>query len=454
MKKKSLKESETIELKRSTSELKEAIIAIAAILNKHQKGELYFGVKNDGTVIGQRIGKDTVRDVSKAIADHIDSKIYPKITEKTIERKTCIHVMFTGDGTPYYAYGRAYIRIGDENKLMSAKELERYILEKNKRNIRWDNQICKHATLKDIDTEVLTRFIDLTKKSKRISIKNESKELILKKLNLISENHITNAGILLFGKDPAKFFDTAMVKCGRFKGVEKQEFLDMKDFSGNLFDMVDKSIGFFQEHLRIQAKIKGLLREETWEIPLEALREAVINALIHRDYSDSSFIYIKIYDSQIVIANPGVLPSTLSIKDLYKEHESKLRNPLIARVFYYAGLIDAWGQGILNIINMLQANGLEKPTFEESGGSFRIVFRRVTTNQNELAEKLVERLVESQKKILNLVQQNPHISKKELSLKVGISTTAIDKHIKKLKEMGFLRRIGPDKGGHWEVLKQ
>ena len=162
----------------------------------------------------------------------------------------------------------------------------------------------------------------------------------------MSGSKITNSGILLFGKKPTHFFDNVVVRCGRFKGVVKEDFIDMKDLNGNLFNNFERVIAFFQEHLQLQATIKGLRREEKWEIPLEALREAVINAFIHRDYSDAGFVYIKVYDTLIVIFNPGILPDDLTLADLYREHESRLRNPLLAQVFYYAGFIDIWGRGI------------------------------------------------------------------------------------------------------------
>ncbi|MBI2148022.1 ATP-binding protein, partial [Candidatus Woesearchaeota archaeon] len=120
-----MKESETLELKTSTSELKEAIISIVAILNKHQRGELYFGVKNDGTVVGQTVTENTIRQISQTISENIEPKIFPKINEVTLEGKNCVHVEFSGDNVPYFAYGRAHIRVGDEDKKISAKELER-----------------------------------------------------------------------------------------------------------------------------------------------------------------------------------------------------------------------------------------------------------------------------------------------------------------------------------------
>src|SRR3989339_1262262 len=126
-----MKESEVLELKTSTSELKEAIISIVAILNKHQRGELYFGVKNDGTVVGQTVTENTIRQISQTISQNIEPKVFPKINEVTLKKKKCVHVEFSGNDAPYYAFGRAYIRVGDEDKKMSAGEIERLLLEKN-----------------------------------------------------------------------------------------------------------------------------------------------------------------------------------------------------------------------------------------------------------------------------------------------------------------------------------
>jgi len=135
-----LKESERLELKKSTSEIKEAIISIASILNKHKKGELYFGINNDGTVIGLTITQKTLRDVSKAISEHIEPKIYPKVEKITIESRQCIKVEFHGEDTPYLAYGRAYMRVGDEDRQLSAKELENMFLRKNREGLSWESR--------------------------------------------------------------------------------------------------------------------------------------------------------------------------------------------------------------------------------------------------------------------------------------------------------------------------
>src|SRR3990167_520180 len=152
------KEGETVELKKSTSELKEAIISIVAILNKHHKGKLYFGIKNDRTIVGQDVTENTLREVSKAISDHIEPKIYPKINKVVLEGKKCIAVDFEGSESPYFAYGRAYIRVSDEDKQLSAKELENLFVNKNKDKLRWDKQISEYK-ISEINARLLKNYI-------------------------------------------------------------------------------------------------------------------------------------------------------------------------------------------------------------------------------------------------------------------------------------------------------
>ncbi|MBT4376026.1 ATP-dependent DNA helicase, partial [archaeon] len=180
------KETETLELKKSTSELRDGIKSICAILNKHQKGKLIFGVKPSGEVVGQEVGANTLRDISQQIANSIEPKIFPEVYEEIIEGKDCIVVEFEGLNIPYYAYGRAYMRVSDEDRLLSAKELERLILDKNKDKLRWDSEICEGASLKDISEENILKFRERYKEINKIKIKG-SKNNLLKSLGCLRE---------------------------------------------------------------------------------------------------------------------------------------------------------------------------------------------------------------------------------------------------------------------------
>ncbi|MBI5064929.1 putative DNA binding domain-containing protein [Candidatus Woesearchaeota archaeon] len=449
MTKDKLKENETVELKKSTSELKEAIISIVAILNKHGKGQLYFGVKNDGEVVGQNVTENTLREISKAISDHVEPKIYPKINRIDLNGKNYVIVDFEGSEKPYFSYGRAYTRVGDEDRQLSAKELENLFVDKNEDKLRWDDEICEEASLKDIDNETVNSFVKLAKESKRMIITDTSKKTILRKLGLFFSEGLTNAAVVVFGKNSDRFFPNITLKCGRFKGTT-EEFADIRDFNGNLFQLLEGALSFFKDHLHVRARIEEFRRKESWEIPIEALREAVLNALIHRDYRKNSFVCLKIHDESITISNPGKLPAEIKIKDLYKEHDSELRNPLIAKIFFLTGYIDTWGKGTINIINLLKENKLSLPTFEENQGNFKIKFKREYFSERA-EEKFGEGSERSSEKIIALIKENKHINARQMARIIGISQRAVEKQLAILKDKKIIKRIGPDKGGYWQV---
>jgi ATP-dependent DNA helicase RecG len=152
------RESETLELKKSTSEVREAVVSIAAILNKHSQGKLLFGIRANGEVIGQDVSEQTIRDVSRAISENIEPRIYPKVQRLKLSGKTCIRVEFSGNDSPYLAYGRAYIRVGDEDKQASAREMERMFLNRNKEAFRWESEPSTRK-LSDIDERAVKMFI-------------------------------------------------------------------------------------------------------------------------------------------------------------------------------------------------------------------------------------------------------------------------------------------------------
>jgi ATP-dependent DNA helicase RecG len=344
------KESETIEFKRSTSEINEAIKSICAILNKHKRGKLYFGISDKGIILGQQIGKDTLRYISQKIATSIEPKIYPKISEEIIECKNCILVEFKGENVPYFAYGRAYIRTADEDKVMSAKELEKFILNKNKDKIRWDNQICDNATLDDIDEERVLKFKERYEEINKITLKGSDKDVLksLGCLKVIKENfQITNAGILLFSKNPEKFFPMNYITIARYSGISHgNEYLDIKDFYGNLFDLVDNADRYIRENVKEKSIVieEKLPRKVIPQYPYYAIREIIMNAVIHRDYSNfGSRIIIRIFKDRIEFNSPGGLPENVTPKNIVYEQYS--RNSLIVEAFGKIKYIEKMGEG-------------------------------------------------------------------------------------------------------------
>ena len=204
-------ENEILELKKSTSELKEAIISIAAIRNKHRKGELYFGIKNDGSVVGQDIGEQTIRDVSKAVSDNIEPRIYPEIRRVILDGKDCVRVIFQGNESPYFAYGRAYIRVGDDDRKVSARELENLFLVRNKSGLRWDNKYSD-IEVSEIDEALLRRYVEKGQSAERINFDFKDVTTTLRKLKLIADNRILNATEVLFCEDNSLEVQAAVLR--------------------------------------------------------------------------------------------------------------------------------------------------------------------------------------------------------------------------------------------------
>lgn len=440
------KETEQVELKKSLAHLDSSIRTICAFLN-HEGGSIYFGIDNDGKVVGQPATDNNLKKISQKIRSRIKPEILPKIEEKNICSKPVIKITVEKkEHTLFYCDGVVYTRCGTETVKMPPGEIEDRILKRKR--VNWEKQICRNANFDDLNIDTIKRFIELAKDNNRLSINNEKIELILKKLELLQDGRLTNAAILVFGKEPFQFFPNTTIKCGRFKNKKKEEFIDMKDYNSNLFENLENVMMFLKNHLRIGAKIKGLLREEKWEIPLDALRESVLNAIIHRDYYANSFVYIKFYDDSIVIANPGILPRELSIEDLYKEHESKLRNPIVGNVFYMAGFVDVWGRGILNILDLMKKEGLDYPRFEESADSFRIIFHRQVTPQ---VGKNVGK-EERREIILDMIKNKAGFTHKSLADKLNVNEKTIERDLKKLKEDNKIKFIGSKRKGCWKII--
>jgi len=439
------KESETIELKRSTSETKEGVISICAILNKHQEGELYFGIRNDGTIVGQAVNEKTIRDVSKAISENIEPRIYPIITQIETNGKTCIKVEFKGTDSPYFAYGRAYIRVGDEDRQLSVKELQNLILKKN--NIAWENGISD-KTIKDVNSRTIREFVRKANEAKRINFRFTNVESTLKKLNLMKGDKLIKAAEVLFCNE-----NSLEVQAAIFAGTDKLTFLDIKQFKGNLFSLMEQSELYIKEHINWRAKMEDMRREEIPEIPVRAITEAIVNSLCHRDYSNLKGNEVAIFKDRVEIYNPGQFPEEYEPEDFIKGDErSILRNPLIANTLYLRSDIERWGSGLKRIYEACTKDSV-KVEFRKLKSGFLVIFYRREGPEFRLVDRLVEGLAENQKKILGLVSENLYISKKQMAESIGISETAVDKNIAALKKKGILKRIGPAKGGHWEVLK-
>jgi len=442
------KESETIELKKSTSELKEAIISIGAMLNKHSKATVYFGIDDTGTVFGQQIGKSTLRDISKAISDWIEPKVFPDIQTKKISGKNCIIVNVSGHDAVYSARGRIYLRIGEEDKRLSVNELKRLVEKKSNYIYSWGFDVSDLPVSK-ADVPTIKSFVAKGRKAGRIEYAYDSARNVLNKLHLVKGRKLLNAGRALFCKD-----NRVEVRAAVFATDEKTTFLDIQSFKGTLFDLIAQCETYVKEHINWRADLSGSTRIEIPEVPVRAMKEAIVNSLCHRDFNNPSGNELAIYRNRIEIYNPGQFPYDHSPEEFIKGTEKSIpRNPLIADTFYYAKDIERWGSGFKRIVDECKVAGV-KVTFENIKTGFVVTFYRPKAGPTlQKAEKGSEKSSEkSSEKIIRIIRENPSVSAQEIAGMLGLSSRAVEKHLSKLKEKGVLKRVGPDKGGHWEVV--
>jgi ATP-dependent DNA helicase RecG len=440
------KESENLEFKKSVGEWKEIVETVAAFSNT-SGGRIIVGVSKSGNIVGMEIGKNTIEDLTNKIVTNTDPKIYPKIAAEKIGEKNVI-IIEVNESTDklVLAFGRPFKRVGKSTIKMSKDEYETSILEKHKEKLRFDNQICEDTRLGDIDEEEIKLFLKKAKTERGLNIELDlSLKEILMRLKLIKDSKLTNSAILLFGKNPQSFFIQAEVKCVRFKGTGVTgTMIDMKDIGSNLIDQVIEVEKFIFSHISLTSWIENgkIERQEKWEYPPKAIREALVNAIAHRDYRSPSKVQVRIFDDRIEFWNPGKLPEGWTVETLKEKHESKPFNPLIARAFFWIKYIEEVGTGTNKIIDWCKEWGLPEPDFEYTGTNIVTTFRK-----SKLTREYLENLGlnERELKIIEHIKVNNRITSSAIQKMFNVRRKAANSYLKKLIDLGLIARKGAGK---------
>lgn len=431
-------ESETIEFKKSTAQIEKALKAVCSFLN-HKGGTVYFGIEKK-KIVGQEVSDSTLKSISQKIRQRIKPEISPEIRVFEINGKKIIEVKINeGNNKLYYLDGIAYKRVGSENVIIPPNELKRIILDKKK---YLDSEICENAGLEDIDEEKVRWFLGKARYERRLDIGPETDVAeALERLELAKEGKLTNAAILLFAKNPQKFFLQAETRCARFKGTEPIEFIDMKVFGKDIIGQRDSALEFVKEHTALHAKIVGTEREEKWEYPIEAIRESITNSICHRDYEVQSSIQVRIFDDRIEISNPGPLPVGLTVEKLKGRHESILRNPLLGKCFFLIKFVEQWGTGTNRIIKETINHGLPEPIFEDTGTGFIVTFRKY-----RITDEILGQLNERQRKAIEYLRTHEKITNPGyLKLNPNITDRTALNDLKELVRKGIIKASGEKK---------
>lgn len=440
-------EGEMVEFKESLGEWKEIVKSCAAFATAHG-GRIFIGVSDSGQPVGVRIGKGTLEDLVNKIVQNTHPKIVPALDTIETRGKTVISLdVPENPAKPVYAFDKPLRRSGRTNQTLSPENAADLYFAT--RGITWDETILDEASSHDINVEKVFGFLNRARNERRLNAGADMPaDQVLRQLNLIHEGKYTVAAILLFGKDPERLMPQSALRCARFKGDDAVHFLDMKVIEGSIIDQVEEGMAFVRRNTSMAVRIEGKPeRTEQWEYPLDAVREAITNAVCHRDYADTGNVQVRIFDHGLEVWNPGTLPAGLTVDDLRGNHESKPRNKLIARVFFLIRYIEQFGTGTGRMIEECRKTGIPEPQFESRGSSFRVVFRKaIPVEQRFMQAGLNERQV----KALSLVAERGQITLAEYAQLVKMPRRTLQRDLQGLVENGLLVKHGTGKTTRYE----
>ena len=436
-------ENENVEFKQSFN--RQVIETVVALAN-HKGGYVIIGVTDQSNIVGVDVSNESIQNWQNEIKSKTEPAVFPNFETFVIEHKNVVVIMVQQYPVKPVAFqGRYFIRRKNSNHLLVANEINDLYLHSIQTS--WDSYAYPNAKFDDLDVLKMEHFIERINQNGRFRLSGTPFEC-LTKLRLLKNETPTNAAMLLFSKEE-RYIN---VHIGRFK--TQSHIIDDKMVRGTLFDAVENTMIFIISHLKVAFEITGKTsqRTEIFEYPLPALRELILNAIVHRDYTSPTDIQIKIFDNQITIFNPGKLYGGLTIDELKTDnYQSQSRNKLISEAFYLTNEIEKYGSGFRRVRDQIAQYPNMYFEFSENSGGFLI---KIGYHEQDRDENVTENVTEKRLlQIITFVELHPKITTIELSKKLNITRMTLHRELEKLKELGKIRRNGPDKGGFWEILK-
>lgn len=422
-----------------------------------QGGKIYIGCNDDGEVAGLSNTRKLLEDIPNKIRNAMSIVVDVNLLMQ--DGKEYIEVVVPQYPVAISCKGVYYYRSGSTMQTLSGPELESFILRK--RGAAWDNMPLPGFTIDDIDDSLVEKFKKLAAKKGRIdkSVLEESKADLMEKLRLTNAGYYTNAAMLLFSKDPDKWQLGAYTKIGYFE--TDADLLYQDEIHGSLLEQIDEIMKvLYLKFMKAKISYEGIQRIERYFVADEALREALLNALCHKQYESCTPIQISVYDDRLYIANCGKLPENWTVSNLMSKHASKPYNPSIANVFYLAGFIESWGRGIEKICQACDEDGSPRPEYTINPGDIMIKFtasegRIIRIGSQgvtaKVTAKVTIKVTDKEIEVLDLIREDPGYSMDEIAKRLSVSRKTVAARIRSLKEKGILERIGATKNGHWQI---
>ena len=464
-----------------------------------QGGTLYIGINDKGDVVGVEQAKQLMEKLPNQCI--MTMGIAPDVNLHEEQDRQYISLSVKPSELAIAYKGKYYFRSGTTLQELTGAALSDFLL--SKMNLTWDSMPVQDATLDDIDEDAIRYFVQRGIGCGRLTAKASAQtpRQILDHLNLIDkQGRLRMAAILLFGKNPQQFVFGAVFRIGRFK--TNTDLLFQDEVKGNIIEMADEVMDYLRgKYLYAPVHYEGMQRVEELEVPETALRELLYNAIVHRDYR-GAHTQMKVYDDKIRLWNDGILPEGYNLQSLIEEHSSYARNKLIANAFYIAGFIENWGRGIEKVQEEFAAANLPIPTFETNSGGVLVTIPRggITNNDTKSITKSITKNVTPKGtdnvtktpltglntednsafgnvtkiikkkvsknvtkdvtiilsgfalRIVEMIEVNPKVTTAQLAETIGIAKKNLIALTNNLQRDGIIRHVGPNRGGHWEVV--
>ncbi|HEX6748995.1 MAG TPA: ATP-binding protein [Longimicrobium sp.] len=450
-------ESPQIEFKLTTGQRSEGARTACAMLNG-SGGFILFGVDDGGRIHGMTVTAKTVEDLVHELR-RIDP--LPAITPERVPvsdgREALVLSIPGNTGGPFTYDGRPYVRLGSSTIVMPQDHYRRLLLERSHASARWELLPAHGFGVKDLDAAEIVRTADEAVRRLRLEDPGtRDPEELLRGLRLMEDGKVLNGAVVLFGDGsrlmPA--YPQCLLRLARFRGVDKTEFIDNRQEVGNAFELLQRAQRFLRDHLPVAGRVVPHLfeREDDPLYPPAALREALANALCHRDYAmPGGSVGIAIYDDRLEITNTGRIPFGLTAADLKRPHTSQPWNPLMASVFYRRGVIDSWGRGTLKIVELTGQAGLVEPEFEERGGEVVVRFfplgyvppTRVSRNLSRAQQEVLE--------VLATIGPAP-LREIEAGLRTASPRQVVQETLYSLRTLGLVELTGRTRASRWKLV--
>ena len=446
-------------------------------------GRLLFGVENGtGRIVG--IPREKVAAEMDAIVDAVSNTCSPHISidvkTAVVDGKSLIAVdVKSGEKTPYSVTALGlrkgtFMRVGATSRQVEEHTLKGLILFGD--NLSFDKQEASGVAIKVADIEETCRLMT------EIARRNCTMEAERREVKDMTATRLISMGLLK--RKGGRFFPTygycivsglptegillPQIKCGVFRGVTKGDFIDRRTCAGGIVSQIDEAYQFVLRNIRVGTELVGTARRDVYELPIDAIREAICNAVFHRDYLSPSCVYVAIYDDRLEVISPGGLVREMTIEDA-RNGFSKLRNHAVGAALEYMGEVEGWGGGVSRYFEACGKMGLPPPVISEESATVKVTFfreRRMLSSEKadvkskekgkeKGKEKSKEKGKEkSKEKILLVLERHPEWTAAELAQEIGLSRSGIEKNLRQLKDEGRLCRSGADKGGFWQVVEK